>query len=329
MTQVTNTVRFVLDGKIVEAQGVRRTTTVLDYLREQLHRTGTKEGCAEGDCGACVIMVGELNAAGTGIDYVPVNSCIQLLPTLDGKSVKTVESLKKSDGSLHPVQQAMVACHGSQCGFCTPGIVMSLVNLVQLKPKPARNEITDALSGNLCRCTGYRPIIDATEKACEPGTGLKLDDSADLPLLVEIRRATTPTLSLEGDIIVQPVVRTRKGNEFVSPATVAEVADYLVKHPSATLLAGSTEIGLQVNKQFTRPEHIVYLGNVTALKQVQDQGKHWRIGAVVPLSQIESLVAQAYPDFAEVLRRFGSPPIRSTATLAGNIANGSPIGDTM
>ena len=329
MTQVTNTVRFVLDGNIVEAQGERRTTTVLDYLREQLHRTGTKEGCAEGDCGACVIMVGELNAAGTGIDYVPVNSCIQLLPTLDGKSVKTVESLKKADGSLHPVQQAMVECHGSQCGFCTPGIVMSLVNLVQLKPKPARNEITDALSGNLCRCTGYRPIIDATEKACAPGTGLKLDDSADVPLLKEIRRATTPTLSLEGDIIVQPVVRTRKGNEFVSPATVAEVADYLVKHPTATLLAGSTEVGLQVNKQFTRPEHIVYLGNVTELKQVQDQGKHWRIGAVVSLSQIEALVAQAYPDFAEVLRRFGSPPIRSTATLAGNIANGSPIGDSM
>ncbi len=329
MTQVTNTVRFVLDGKIVEAQGERRTTTVLDYLREQLHRTGTKEGCAEGDCGACVVMVGELNAAGTGIDYVPVNSCIQLLPTLDGKSVKTVESLRHADGSLHPVQQALVDCHGSQCGFCTPGIVMSLVNLVQLKPKPARQEITDALSGNLCRCTGYKPIIDATQKACAPGTGLKLDDHADLPLLKEIRRATTPTMSLEGEIIVQPVVRTRKGNEFVSPATLAEVADYLVKHPTATLLAGSTEVGLQVNKQFTRPEHIVYLGNVRELKQIQDQGKHWRIGAGVPLSQIENLVAQAYPDFAEVLRRFGSPPIRSTATLAGNIANGSPIGDSM
>lgn len=329
MTQVTNTVRFVLDGSIVEAQGERRTTTVLNYFREQLQRTGTKEGCAEGDCGACVIMVGELNAAGTGVDYVPVNSCIQLLPTLDGKSVKTIESLKKPDGSLHPIQQAMVDCHGSQCGFCTPGIVMSLVNLVQLKPQPARNDITDALSGNLCRCTGYRPIIDATHQACAPGTGLRLDDSADVPLLKEIRRATTPTLSLEGDIIVQPVVRTRKGNEFVSPATLAEVADYLLKHPSATLLAGSTEIGLQVNKQFTRPEHIVYLGNVTELKQIQDQGKHWRIGAAVPLSQVETLVATAYPDFAEVLRRFGSPPIRSTATLAGNIANGSPIGDTM
>jgi xanthine dehydrogenase small subunit len=329
MTQVTNTVRFVLDGQIVEAQGVRRTTTVLDYLREQLHRTGTKEGCAEGDCGACVVMVGELNAAGTGVNYVPVNSCIQLLPALDGKSVKTVESLKKADGSLHPVQEAMVGCHGSQCGFCTPGIVMSLVNLVQTNTSPKRQEITDALSGNLCRCTGYTPIIDATVKACEKKTALKVDDSADVPLLQEIKRAATPTLSLDGDIIVQPVVRTKKGNEFVSPATLAEVADYLVKHPTTTLLAGSTEVGLQVNKQFSRPDHIMYLGNVQELRQVADTPKAWRIGAAVSLTQVETLVAQAYPDFAEVLRRFGSPPIRSTATLAGNIANGSPIGDTM
>ena len=166
MNQVTNTVRFVLDGKVVEAQGARRTTTVLDYLREKLHRTGTKEGCAEGDCGACVVMVGSLNASGQGVDYVPVNSCIQLLPTLDGKSVKTVESLKKPDGTLHPVQQAMVNCHGSQCGFCTPGIVMSLVNLVQLNSSPNRQDVSDALSGNLCRCTGYAPILDAAAKAC-------------------------------------------------------------------------------------------------------------------------------------------------------------------
>ncbi|WP_408597533.1 xanthine dehydrogenase small subunit [Limnohabitans sp.] len=329
MTQVTNTVRFVLDGQIVEAQGVRRTTTVLDYLREQLHRKGTKEGCAEGDCGACVVMVGELNAAGTGVNYVPVNSCIQLLPALDGKSVKTVESLKKADGSLHPVQEAMVGCHGSQCGFCTPGIVMSLVNLVQTNTSPKRQEITDALSGNLCRCTGYTPIIDATVKACEKKTALKVDDSADVPLLQEIKRAATPTLSLDGDIIVQPVVRTKKGNEFVSPATLAEVSDYLVKHPTTTLLAGSTEVGLQVNKQFSRPDHIMYLGNVQELRQVADTPKAWRIGAAVSLTQVETLVAEAYPDFAEVLRRFGSPPIRSTATLAGNIANGSPIGDTM
>ena len=157
MSEVTNSVRFVLDGQIVEAQGKRRTTTVLDHLREQLHRTGTKEGCAEGDCGACVVLVGELNAAGTAVEYIPVNSCIQMLPTLDGKSVKTVESLRRADGSLHPVQQAMVECHGSQCGFCTPGIVMSLAGLVQHNPCPNRQQVNDALSGNLCRCTGYKP----------------------------------------------------------------------------------------------------------------------------------------------------------------------------
>lgn len=329
MTQATNTVRFVLDGQIVEAQGKRRTTTVLDYLREQLHRTGTKEGCAEGDCGACVVMVGELNAAGTGVDYLATNACIQLLPTLDGKSVKTVESLKKADGTLHPVQEEMVKCHGSQCGFCTPGIVMSLVNMTQTNTTPSRQEITDALSGNLCRCTGYAPIIDAAAKACEKKSALKIDDSADIALLNEIKRPSTPTMSLDGEIIVQPVVRTKKGNEFVSPSTLAEVADYLVKYPTTTLLAGSTEIGLQVNKQFSRPDHIMYLGNVQELRQVGETDKAWRIGAAVSLTHVEALVAKAYPDFAEVLRRFGSPPIRSTATLAGNIANGSPIGDTM
>jgi len=329
MTQVTNTVRFVLDGHIVEARGERRTTTVLDYLREQMHRTGTKEGCAEGDCGACVVMVGSLNDTATGVDYVAVNSCLQLLPTLDGKSVKTVESLQRADGTLHPVQQAMVSCHGSQCGFCTPGIVMSLVNLVQRNTSPDRQTINDTLSGNLCRCTGYKPIVDAAQQACQAGAALKIDDSADIALLKEIRRDTQPTLSLEGDIIVQPVVRTRKGNEFVSPATLAEVAHYLVEHPRATLLAGSTEIGLQVNKQFSRPEHIVYLGLVPELQRIDATAQGWRIGAAVSLERVLTLVAPVYPDFAEVLRRFGSPPIRSTATLAGNIANGSPIGDSM
>ncbi len=154
-------------------------------------------------------------------------------------------------------------------------------------------------------------------------------DTADIPLLQEIARSKTPTLSLDGEIIVQPVVRTRKGNEFVSPATLAEVADYLVKHPTTTLLAGSTEIGLQVNKQFSRPDHIMYLGNVAELRQVRETPQSWRIGAAVSLATVEGLIAEAYPDFAEVLRRFGSPPIRSTATLAGNIANGSPIGDSM
>lgn len=329
MTQVTNTVRFVLDGRLVEAVGVRRTTTVLDYLREALHRTGTKEGCAEGDCGACVVMVGELNATGDAIEYVAVNSCLQLLPSLDGKSVKTVESLKNADGTLHPVQKEMVACHGSQCGFCTPGIVMSLVNLVQTNACPTRLQITDSLSGNLCRCTGYKPIIESAQKACQHKDRLKLSDSADLPLLRQIARTQTPTVTLDGDLVLQPVLRTRKGNEFVAPATLAEVADYLLRHPQTTLLAGSTEIGLQVNKRFARPDRIMYLGNVAELRAVQDLSRSWHIGAMVSLASVLELVRQAYPDLAEVLRRFGSPPIRSTATLAGNIANGSPIGDSM
>lgn len=330
MSQVTNTVRFVLDGKIVEAQGARRTTTVLDYLRETLHRTGTKEGCAEGDCGACVVLLGELDGSGTRVNYIPTNACIQLLPSLDGKAVKTVESLAGLGGVLHPVQAAMVECHGSQCGFCTPGIVMSLAGLLATVKGPSRAAVNDALSGNLCRCTGYKPIVDAALKAssAEPGA-LELSDSRDVQLLKEIRRATTPSYNLEGEIVVQPVVRTRKGSEFVSPATVAEVAHYLLQHPEATLVAGSTEIGLQVNKQFSRPSHIVYLGNVAELRQVVDTARSWRIGAQVSLETVRALVAQDYPDFAEVLRRFGSPPIRSTATLAGNIANGSPIGDSM
>jgi xanthine dehydrogenase small subunit len=330
MSQVTNTVRFVLDGQIIEAEGKRRTTTVLDYLREGLNRTGTKEGCAEGDCGACVVLVGQLNGRGTGVDYVPVNSCMQLLPSLDGKSLKTVESLKKADGTLHPIQKEMVDCFGSQCGFCTPGIVMSLACMVQTNACPSRAQVNDALSGNLCRCTGYKPIVEATLKACQrPAFELKIEDAKDVALLKEIERDKQPTLGLEGQIVIQPVVRTKKGSEFVSPSTVDEVAQYLTDYPKATLLAGSTEIGLQVNKQFARPENICYLGNVAELMAVKDTAQAWLIGAAVPLENVMNLVSDAYPDFAEVLRRFGSPPIRSTATLAGNIANGSPIGDTM
>jgi xanthine dehydrogenase small subunit len=201
---------------------------------------------------------------------------------------------------------------------------------VQTLPKPNRDQINDALSGNLCRCTGYKPIVDATMQACSSSpAALKIEDKQDIALLKEIRRAKVPTFSLDGDIIVQPVLRTRKGNEFVAPATVDEVADYLQKHPKATIVAGSTEIGLQVNKQFVRPDHVLYVGNVAEMKSISVKNKAWHIGAAVSLTQVQELVSQAYPDFAEVLRRFGSPPIRSTATLAGNIANGSPIGDSM
>ena len=320
MIPTSDTVRFVLDGAIVQACGEYHTTTVLDFLREQLHRTGTKEGCAEGDCGACMVLVGELDTDGTAVKYQSVNSCLQLLPTLHGKSLKTIESLRRADGRPHPVQQSMAEGHGTQCGFCTPGIVMSLTGLLQTVSSPTRSEINDALSGNLCRCTGYKPIVEAALKAAQaPREQLVLDDNAELELLLDIRRTS-------GDEVV---LRSPSGKEFFAPRTVASLADYLVQYPQATILAGSTEIGLQVNKQFLQPERIVYLGEVQELRQTQDLGDFWRIGAQVSLATIKTLVSDIYPDFAEVLRRFGSPPIRSTATLAGNVANGSPIGDCM
>ncbi len=324
-------VRFVLDGQVHHARGERRTTTVLDYLREKLHRTGTKEGCAEGDCGACVVLVGELEAGGQRIAWKPVNSCMQMLPTLDGKALKTIESLKAADGALHPVQQAMIDHHGSQCGFCTPGIVMSLAGFAERCPAPpTRTQITDALAGNLCRCTGYRPIVDAAEQACAaPAAARSLQDAHELALLKEIARPTQPTYNLEGELVVQPVVRTRKGSEFVAPSSLAELSAYLAEHPDAVLLAGSTEFGLAVNKRHERPASIAYLGHIAEMKRIDETAADWRIGAAVPLDRVMAAVARDLPDFAEVLRRFGSPPIRSTATLGGNIANGSPIGDSM
>ncbi len=330
MTSDHYAVRFVLDGQIHHAAGERRTTTVLDYLREKLQRTGTKEGCAEGDCGACVVLVGQADASGHRIDWKPVNSCMQMLPTLDGKALKTVESLKRADGTLHPAQEAMVQCHGTQCGFCTPGFVMSMAALAERNSAPTRAQVNDALSGNLCRCTGYRPIVDAALQACAaPAEARSLQDARELALLKEIARPAKPSYNLDGDLIVQPVVRTRKGNEFVSPSSLAEVAAYLAEHPDAYLLAGSTEFGLAVNKRYERPASIVYLGGVAELQRIDETAADWRIGAAVALDRVEALVAKDLPDFAEVLRRFGSPPIRATATLGGNIANGSPIGDSM
>ena len=275
-------VTFLLNGETVEVE-TPASQTLLDWLRGTRGLTGTKEGCNEGDCGACSVIVTDETSKRA------LNACILFMPQLHGKSVRTVEGIAGPNGEMHPVQSAMVDHHGSQCGFCTPGFIASMA----AGHANGRTDHDDMLAGNLCRCTGYAPILDAASKACGNKAALKLDDSADVPLLKEIQRASTPTVNLEGDIIVQPVVRTRKGNEFVSPATLAEVADYLVKHPTSTLLAGSTEVGLQVNKQFSRPDHIVYLGNVVELKEVKDTPNAWHIGAVVSLTEVEGLVAKA------------------------------------
>jgi len=315
----SNTVRFVLDGHVVRVPDAVPTRTVLEFLRNDLGRTGTKEGCAEGDCGACTVVLGELASGGKRIDYRAVNSCIRFLPTLDGKELVTVESLAAARGAAHPVQQAMVDRHASQCGFCTPGFVMSLFALYLAKPAPKRDDVVDALSGNLCRCTGYRPIIEAGCHMGEYSVPAKWSredaQSAErLELLRSIQRGDDFSLALAA---------------YRAPRTVDELASALLSAPESLILAGGTDVGLWVTKHLRTLPPIVYIGDVAELNTVATTRDGLRIGAAVPLSIAWPALVKAHPALAEQARRFASPPIQNSATLCGNLANGSPIGDSM
>ena len=323
MTSVTaageNTIRFLLDGEVHTVAGVPPTTTVLQHLRERLGRCGTKEGCAEGDCGACTVALGELGE--DGVRYRAINACIQFLPTLDGKALLTVESLKRrSFGELHPVQRAMVECHGSQCGFCTPGFVMSLYALYRHAAEADDDAARQAISGNLCRCTGYRPILTAAQRmysiAPEQRAREAEQDREVAAQLEHIRVRSTKVL--------------RDANSFyVAPATLADALQVLAERPEATILAGGTDVGLWVTKKHAELREIVYLGNVAELARTALTDSHLEIGAAVSLTDAFRLLRAEYPDLAEIARRFASPPICNAGTLAGNVANGSPIGDSM
>jgi len=322
-----DTIRFVLDGETVELRDVDPTRTVLQYLREDRRRTGTKEGCAEGDCGACTVVIAELDRDGATLRLRAINSCIRFLATLDGKELITVESLRSSDGSLHPVQQAMVECHGSQCGYCTPGFVMSLFALFKNCERPTRVEIDDALAGNLCRCTGYRPIIAAAARMYE------LADAADDAWL---RRPCGG-----GEPPVEYIERLRRiaravpagvgsaGRRIVAPRRADELASLLAAEPSALLLAGGTDVGLWVTKQLREFDTVVYTGEVGELRRIDDVQGGVEIGAAVTLTDAMPVILERYPELAELFTRFASPPIRNSATLGGNVANGSPIGDAI
>jgi len=308
----SDTIRFILDGELVEVCDVDPTRTVLQYLREDLRRKGSKEGCAEGDCGACTVVVAELVRGGEEVSLKAINSCIQFLPTLDGKELITVESLANGD-ELHPVQSAMVANHGSQCGFCTPGFVMSLYALYEMNPNPDRQDIDDALSGNLCRCTGYRPIIDAAREMYTAPRVSSCDRSA---ALINLQRER----SLRID---------HNGRTFFAPADSDEFATLLAENPDATILAGGTDVGLWVTKQYRDLASVIYTGRVSDLREIKISASHIDIGAAATLTEAVPAIVEAYPGFIELFRRFASPPIRNAGTLGGNIANGSPIGDSM
>src|SRR5215813_299467 len=313
----SDSIHFVLNGEVTAVRNIDPTRMVLNFLREDLGKTGTKEGCAEGDCGACTVVIGELH--GDQLAMKTVNACLQFVPTLDGKALFTVEHLRQPDGTLHPVQEALVACHGSQCGFCTPGFVMSLWALylehAQQGSRPTPAQIRTALTGNLCRCTGYRPILAAGEKMFDLPT-VAFDSETLCATLKSLRRS-------------ESLVYTYEGQRFYAPQSLAEITRLRAANPHATLLAGGTDVGVWVTKQFRALGDMIYIGQMTELKEIRAEAGVLRIGAGVSLTDGYAALVQYYPQLTEMWERFASMPIRNAGTLGGNVANGSPIGDSM
>ncbi|MCA0920637.1 xanthine dehydrogenase small subunit [Pseudooceanicola nanhaiensis] len=286
-------ISFLLNGERVEMDVTDPTVTTLDWLREIRGLTGTKEGCNEGDCGACTLMVTDEHGPRA------VNACILFLPQLHGKSVTTVEGLAGPDGTLHPVQQAMIDKHGSQCGFCTPGIVMSLA----AAHATGETDVDKVLAGNLCRCTGYAPIVRAAEAAmAEP--------------------AVVP--ALPGALLERPFDPEA---EAVLPETSDDLAAWYAAHPEGVLVGGATDLGLHVTKALRRLGPVAFLHRCADLQGIEETEEALVIGAGVTISQLIPAVSGRYPDFAAMLTRYGSVQVRNAATIGGNIANGSPIGD--
>ena len=322
-------VRFLLNGERVDVAGLSPQTTLLEFLRDERRLTGTKEGCAEGDCGACTVVLAERGAG--GLAWKPINACIRLLPSVDGKAVFTVESLKSGSGALHPVQQALVECHASQCGFCTPGFAMSLLGLYKSARTPSRTAIEVALSGNLCRCTGYRPIVDAAERmyALPPAEGWRARGVAD-----DGSRAVTrdeedferrlAMLARDGDFEYE-----HDGQSWCAPVSANGFARACAARPNAQIVAGMTDVALRVTKQHDDLGDVIYIGNVADLASVRESDAGVEIGAAVSLTDAIAVLDRTWPELGEAWERFASVPIRNGATLVGNVANGSPIGDSM
>ena len=308
-------VRFMLRGVVRAVSGLDPTMTVLEYLRGVEGRLGTKEGCAEGDCGACTVALGTPEDG--AIRYRAVNACIMPVAMIHGCELVTADDLKAPGGALHPVQRAMVAEHGSQCGFCTPGFVMSLFALHHGGRAAHEQDVRDALAGNLCRCTGYGPIIRA---GLSVATG-QADDAfagrakATFGTLTEIRAA--------GDAIIE-----QAGRRALVPVSLASLLDLLGAHPDAWLIAGATDAGLWLTKRLERPGTVIFLGRVSELSRIAHSDAHTDIGAAVSFSDAATAITDDYPEAAEVIRRLGSVQVRNLGTVGGNIANGSPIGDS-
>jgi len=308
-------VRFILNGEVCVVEEPAPSTMLLAWLREEAGLTGTKEGCAEGDCGACTVALGEPDPAGAGLRWRAVNACILFLGAVDGKAVLTVEGLEAPDGTLHPVQRALVDHHGSQCGFCTPGFVMTLFAHWWREGATDRATLSEVLAGNLCRCTGYRPILDAarTMRALPGGDHLRARE----PAILEQLRAW----GAEGERAPAP--------GFVAPRSLAALAAHLEARPDALVVAGATDAALWVTKDLARYDHVVSLAEVAELRAIEIAATHVEIGAAVTYTDLLPVAERCWPAFAAMLKRLGSELIRNSGTLGGNLGSASPIGDCL
>jgi xanthine dehydrogenase small subunit len=306
-----NTLTFLRRGAVVRLEKFAPDTTLLDYLRLTEKSKGTKEGCNEGDCGACTVVLG--TAHDGGVRYQAVNACILLLGQIHGKELITVDDLAQ-DGVLHAVQQAMVDAHASQCGFCTPGFVMSLFSLAHEGRIVDRADVVDQIAGNLCRCTGYRPIIDAGLAACN-----KVDDYWSRH---QTQISTQLRSIADDDVFVGDEV-----SFFAAPATATSLAETCVRYPRATIVSGATDVGLWITKQMRALPQIIYTGHAKGFADIVDHGDHIAIGAGATYAEAFDALKSLNADLGELMRRLGSRHVRASGTIGGNIANGSPIGD--
>lgn len=327
----TQAIQFLLNQETITLTDIDPNLTVLQFLREQERLTGTKEGCGSGDCGACTVVIAELvkpefvksdlnksalnKTSGQKLSYQSINACITFIGKLQGKQLITVEHLKQGE-NLHPVQQTMVDYHASQCGFCTPGIVMSSFALHKNNPSPSRKQVTESLAGNLCRCTGYRSIIDAsmqtTAKLAEDWFSQNIQST--IAQLTQLNQPSTPA-------------RKCSKQSYWAPKNTAELSKILLENKQSTLVAGGTDLALEVTQNLNHFNHLVYLGEVAELNRLIETEQQLIIGAAVPYTRLTSLLEKYYPELAQMIERIGSKQIRNSGTLGGNIGNASPIGD--